>query len=82
MEQPFSRLRGRKESNGTPTTPSEGGKRERGGGEKFEDYARRNKLDTGLTDDLANDIISHDPGVSWKDIAGSATYINVIVVVV
>ena len=50
-----------------------------GGGEKqqsqpatrdFDEYAKKNKLDPTMTDDLVNDIISHNPGVSWKDIAG------------
>ena len=71
MELPFSRLRGRKESNGgTPATPTEGGRRDKS--RDFEDYARRNKLDPGMTDDLANDILSHDPGIGWKDIAGTS----------
>lgn len=34
------------------------------------DLARKNKLDQGLTEDLANEIVSQNPGVSWRDIAG------------
>ena len=36
----------------------------------FDDYVRKNRLDSDLINDLSNEIISKNPGVSWKDIAG------------
>ena len=75
MELPFSRLRRRKESGGLPggdlpTETTKENKSSKSNKEEFDDFAKRNKLDPGLTEDLANDIISHNPGVNWKDIAG------------
>ena len=34
------------------------------------DIAKNAKLDPNLTEDLSNEIVSQNPGVSWRDIAG------------
>ena len=47
-----------------------GGKKGRRSRDDFDAFVRRTKLDTGLADEISGEIISHNPGVGWKDIAG------------
>ncbi len=39
----------------------------------FGEYSRKHKLDRHLTEELFHDIVSQNPGVGWKDIAGECT---------
>jgi katanin p60 ATPase-containing subunit A1 len=53
-----------------PNSSGAGSNTSAAGGVSFEEFARRNHLDSSLVSDLSHDILSHNPGVNWKDIAG------------
>ncbi len=63
----------------TPTSERRRRRKSGDGGERerrkdrgsFTEFSRKHKLDRGLTEELFHDIVSHNPGVSWKDIAGN-----------
>jgi SpoVK/Ycf46/Vps4 family AAA+-type ATPase len=46
------------------------GKKDKKAKEDFEAFVRRNKLDTTMANEISGEILVHNPGVGWKDIAG------------
>ena len=50
-----------------PDSPKENKKQKEA---SFSDFCKKHKLDKSMTDEIVHEIVSHNPGCGWKDIAG------------